>query len=227
MSKKGRKRNGNLSDRQHKILEFFHQFQQENNYPPTIREIGEAAGISSTSVVNYNLSRLEEMGFIEREKTVSRGMRLLEPALEMFAEVVESIRDFIQVPIVGRIVASAPAPVPGSDFELMPGEYVPLARGLIREERGLYALEVQGDSMIDALVNDGDIVVMRRQEDADNGDMVAVWLPEQEETTLKKFYREGAQVRLQPANPYMAPIFVDAKNVQVQGKVMLVIRRLH
>jgi len=177
-------------------------------------------------VVNYNLSRLEEMGFIEREKTVSRGMRLLEPALEMFAEVVELIRDFIQVPIVGRIVASAPAPVPGSDFELMPGEYVPLARGLIREERGLYALEVQGDSMIDALVNDGDIVVMRRQDDASNGDMVAVWLPEQEETTLKKFYREGSRVRLQPANPYMNPIFVDAKNVQVQGKVMLVIRRL-
>jgi repressor LexA len=108
----------------------------------------------------------------------------------------------------------------------MPGEYVSLARGLVKDERDLYALQVEGDSMVDALVDDGDIVIMRRQEKAENGEMVAVWLRDREETTLKRFYLEREQVRLQPANPYMDPIFVDAKSVEIQGKVVLVIRQL-
>lgn len=227
MARKRRKRNGSLSERQRKILEFFRKFQQESGFPPTIREIGKAVGISSTSVVNYNLNRLEEMGFIEREESVSRGIRLLEPALALFQDSVSAIQDLIQVPILGRIVASAPAPVPGSDFEYMPGEYVSLARGLVKDERDLFALQVEGDSMVDALVDDGDIVIMRRQQDADPGDMVAVWLHDREETTLKKFYQEHDKVRLQPANPYMDPIYVDAGDVEIQGKVMLVIRQLN
>lgn len=227
MGKKRRKRNGSLSERQEKILEFFYEFQEENNYPPTIREIGKAVDISSTSVVNYNLNRLEEMGFIERERTVSRGIRLLDPALALLREGVTAMKDFVQVPLVGRIVASVPVPVPGSDFDYMPDEFVPLARDLVKDESDLYALQVQGDSMVDALVDDGDIVIMRRQESAANGEMVAVWLHDQEETTLKKYYLERDKVRLQPANPYMDPIYVDARNVEVQGKVVMVIRRLH
>jgi len=227
MSRKGRKQNGTLSERQKGILEFFYEFHQENSFPPTIREIGKAVGISSTSVVNYNLSRLEDMGFIERERTVSRGIRLLDPALTLFHESVSALRDFVEVPLVGRIVASAPVPVPGSDFEYMPDEYIPLARGLVNDEGDLYALQVQGDSMVDALVDDGDIVIMRRQAQAENGDMVAVWLHDREETTLKQFYLEQGRVRLQPANPFMDPIYVDARNVEVQGKVVLVIRQLN
>lgn len=227
MSRKRSKRNGSPSERQRRILEFFHEFQQTHSYPPTIREIGKAVEISSTSVVNYNLNRLEEMGFIERERAVSRGIRLLEPALALFREGVTAVREFIEVPLVGRIVASMPAPVPGSDFDYMPDEFIPLARGLIKDESNLYALQVQGDSMIDALVSDGDIVVMRRQEKAQNGDMVAVWLHDREETTLKQFFLENERVRLQPANPYMDPIYVDARNVEIQGKVVLVIRQLH
>jgi repressor LexA len=226
MSRKARKQNGTLSERQRGILEFFYEFQQENNFPPTIREIGKAVGISSTSVVNYNLSRLEDMGFIERERTVSRGIRLLDPALTLFHEGAAAVKDLIEVPLVGRIVASEPAPVPGSDFEYMPGEYIPLARGLLKDESDLFALQVQGDSMVDALVDDGDIVIMRRQAQAENGDMVAVWLPEREETTLKQFFLEKSRVRLQPANPFMDPIYVDARDVEVQGKVVLVIRQL-
>ena len=225
MTRNSRKRDGSLSERQRKILEFFFDFQAANYRPPTIREIGKAVEISSTSVVNYNLNRLEEMGFIERERTVSRGLRLLDPAVALF-ETVIAVKDLIQVPIVGRIFASVPAPVPGSDFDYMPDEYIPLARGLVKDESNLYALQVQGDSMVDALVDDGDIVVMRRQGNAENGDMVAVWLRDREETTLKKFYLERDRVRLQPANPYMDPIYVDAKNVEIQGKVMLVIRQL-
>jgi repressor LexA len=226
MSAKRRKRNGTLSERQTMILEFFREFQQKNGYPPTIREIGKAVGISSTSVVNYNLNRLEEMGFIEREESVSRGIRLLEPALALFQDSVAAIQDLVYVPVLGRIVASAPAPVPGSDFAYMPGEYVALARGLVSDEKDLFALQVEGDSMVDALVDDGDIVIMRRQNNADPGDMVAVWLHDREETTLKRFYRERDRIRLQPANPYMDPIYVDARNVEIQGKVMLVIRQL-
>jgi repressor LexA len=226
MAGKQRKRKASLSERQSRILEFFHLFQQEQGYPPTIREIGKAVGISSTSVVNYNLNRLQEMGYIERAESVSRGLRLLEPALVLFQDTASAIQDFVQVPILGRIVASAPAPVPGSDFAYMPGEYVSLARGLVKDERDLYALQVEGDSMVDALVDDGDIVIMRRQEKAENGEMVAVWLRDREETTLKRFYLEREQVRLQPANPYMDPIFVDAKSVEIQGKVVLVIRQL-
>jgi repressor LexA len=228
MTKKRKKRDGSLSERQQRILEFFHEFQQAHSYPPTIREIGKAAGISSTSVVNYNLNRLEEMGFIERERTVSRGIRLLDPALILLKEsVAAAVKEFIDVPLVGRIVASSPVPVPGSDFDYMPDEFVPLARGLVADEADLFALQVQGESMVDALVSDGDIVIMRRQANAENGDMVAVWLQDREETTLKKFYLENNRVRLQPANPYMEPIYVDAKQVEVQGKVVLVIRRMH
>jgi repressor LexA len=227
MSTKRKKRSGELSERQVRIMEYLQEFISTHNYPPTIREIGQAVKISSTSVVNYNLNRLEELGLISRARTVSRGLRLLKPVQKRFEEVATTAQNFLEVPLVGRIVASEPVPVPGSDFEYMPDETISLARGIIRDESNLYALQVQGDSMIDALINDGDIVIMRHQERAENGDLVAVWLRDREETTLKKFYLENGQVRLQPANPYMDPIYVDARNVEVQGKVVLVMRQLH
>ena len=223
-----RKKDGKkLSKRQVKILDFLQEFIETNDYPPTIREIGEAADISSTSVVNYNLNRLEELEYISRDRTVSRGLRLLKPLRPMAGYGRSSEMEMIQIPLVGRIVAGEPVPVPASDFDYMPDETISLARGLVRDPEKLYALQVKGDSMIDALINDGDIVVMRHQQKADNGDLVAVWLQDQEETTLKQFYLEDGQVRLQPANPYMKPMYLDAKRVEVQGKVVLVIRQLH
>jgi repressor LexA len=208
------------------MLKFIARFIQESNYPPTIREIGQAADISSTSVVNYNLGRLEEWGYIDRDPTISRGLRLLDKAQEVVGNLLSEVEDLVSIPLLGRIVASEPAPIPSSDFGLMGDDKIELARGLIRDTEGLYALEVEGDSMIDALINDGDIVIMRHQERAENGELVAVWLRDQEETTLKRFYLENGQVRLQPANPYMDPIYVNADQVQIQGKVILVIRRL-
>jgi repressor LexA len=223
-----RKKDGKaLSKRQIKIMEFLQEFISAHNYPPTIREIGQAAKISSTSVVNYNLNRLEELGLIARARTVSRGLRLLKPLQAVAEDFATATEDLIRVPLVGRIVASEPVPVPASDFAYMPDETIALARGIVRDDGRLYALQVQGDSMIDALINDGDIVIMRHQERAENGELVAVWLRDREETTLKKFYLEKGQVRLQPANPYMEPIYADARNVEIQGKVVLVIRRLH
>jgi repressor LexA len=209
-----------LSERQSRIVEYLSEYVEENGYPPSIREIGAAAGISSTSVVSYNLKRLEEKGYISRDREVSRGLKLVTAGHQA------TLRDVVRVPLLGRIVAGEPLPVPGSDFALMGDDTVELTRDILGDPEGLYALQVQGDSMIDALINDGDIVVMRHQQKVENGEMAAVWLKEREEVTLKRFYHEGAQVRLQPANPMMGPIYVNPRQVEVQGKVMMVVRQL-
>ena len=215
-----------LSERQQKILAFLSDYLEENGYPPSIREIGAAAGISSTSVVSYNLRRLEQDGYISRQADVSRGLRLTDwPGHRVRLSFSD---DIVRLPLLGRIVAGEPVPVPESDFPLMGDETIELTRDLLGDPEGLYALQVEGNSMIDALVHDGDIVVMRHQPRVENGEMAAVWLRDREEVTLKHFYQEdNGRVRLQPANPTMKPIYVDDPTlVEVQGKVMIVIRQL-
>jgi repressor LexA len=209
-----------LSVRQQKILDFIRRFGHEHGFPPTIREIGEAVDISSTSVVNYNLNVLVKKHFIERDSNVSRGLRLTEAYEEEFLPP----GDVVSIPIWGRIVAGEPLPVP--ENSAFPDETVDIAVGMLDDTEDVYALEVDGDSMIDALINSGDVVVMKRQNVARNGDMVAALL-RGEETTLKRFFLEGDQVRLQPANPTMDPIYVPARDVEIQGKVIMVIRRLN
>ena len=211
-----------LSSRQKRMMAFMREFIAANGYPPSIREIGEAVAISSTSVVNYNLGVLEKKGLIARDRTVSRGIRLLDEGPELQ----RALDGLIRIPLLGRIAAGSPIPVPQSDFSLFDGETIELARGVFTDQEDLYALQVRGDSMIDALVNDGDIVIMRHQQQAANGDMVAVWIKDKEETTLKHFYLEGDTVRLQPANPTMLPTFAPAGSVEVQGKVVMIIRQL-
>ncbi len=225
------RRKAGLGERNKKILKFLEKFQTENGYPPSIREIGENTNISSTSVVNYYLNQLEEMNFIERESNVSRGIRLVKTLEGNLVNAAQAITEMFSVPVIGRIVAGEPVPVPSSDFNYYDQETgIDIARSLLppREKTSdLFALEVQGDSMIDAMVNDGDIVVMRPVSQANNGEMVAVWLADRDETTLKYFYLEDGHVRLQPANPQMKPIIIDnPAQVQVQGKVVLVIRRM-
>jgi len=209
-----------LSARQKAILEFIQKFLTENGFPPTIREIGADVGISSTSVVNYNLNRLVERGCLTREKDVSRGLRL---AAE-YATAVQSSA-FLRIPMAGAIVAGEPVEIGDGLFD--EEDAIELSRDLLPQHDNLYALKVRGDSMIDALVNDGDIVIMRTPAEVRDGDMVAAWLTDRGETTLKYFYRESEeQVRLQPANPTMGPIFVDPAVVQIQGKVVMVVRQL-
>ncbi len=238
----GRRRSKGLTDRQHKILEVLDAFYKQTGYPPSIREICKRANISSTSVTNYYLTQLEEMGYIERDGRVSRGIRLIKPLDDMVAittapikQAAQAVRqvvdDLMRVPLMGRIVASAPAPVPPSDFNYFDAEsFVDVARSMLpsREKGdGLYALEVQGDSMIDAMINDGDIVIMKPAQEARNGELVAIWLRGRDETTLKYFYLENGRVRLQPANPTMKPIFIeDPSIVEIQGKVVMVVRRV-
>jgi repressor LexA len=216
-----------LSKRQRAILDYIWEYVKEFGRPPTIREIGQAANISSTSVVNYNLTRLSEMGFLSRDAEVSRGLRLTDRALELYDAAVEAIRGLVRIPLVGNIVASEPVEMGHENFGVYDdSDAVELSASMFpKNTKDVFALRVRGDSMIDAMVNDGDIVIMRRQETAQNGDMVAVWLTPSDTTTLKYFFNEGSQVRLQPANPHMQPIYVDPQEVQVQGRVMMVIRQ--
>lgn len=245
-----RRRSKNLSERQKKILEVLEHFQNTTGYPPSIREICDQASISSTSVVNYYLDQLQEMGYIERDGRVSRGIRLIKPISEVLGETAgmpmtattglkqsaqalrQAVEEMLRIPVMGRIQAGLPMPVPTSDFSYYDAEsMVDIASSLLPgRERGsgdLFALEVQGDSMIDAMVNDGDIVIMKPAHEARNGEMVAIWLTDRDETTLKYFYQENGRVRLQPANPTMNPIYIeDPTTVKIQGKVVMVIRQI-
>ena len=208
-----------LTQRHQKILEYLGE-RQSKCYPPSIREIGEATDISSTSVVTYYLKQLEEWGYIERDAKFSRALRLSG----------STSHNLFKVPILGPIAAGVPiqVPAPGETYIGDEIDGVDVARSLLPlGEKGtdLFALKVQGESMIDAMVNDGDIVIMKRTEQASNGEMVAVWLPARDETTLKYFYKEKDRYRLQPANPTMGPIFVNkTEPLEIKGKVVMVIR---
>jgi repressor LexA len=210
-----------LSKRQQAMLDYINEFIRDNGYPPTIRQIGEKCGISSTSVVNYNLNKLEKAGLIVRKSKVSRGLSLTKAARQIHPSLV-------RVPLVGRIVASEPVPVPGSDFAIFgEDEAIELTRDIVDNGDDLFALQVEGDSMIDAMIGDGDIVIMKPHVDVRDGDLVAIWLSDREETTLKRIYHEGKRVRLQPANPIMQPIYInDPSTVEVQGRVVAVVRQV-
>jgi len=228
------RRSQGLSERHRKILDFLTRFQEENGYSPSIREIGDSINVKSTSLVDYYLTQLEQMGFISRDNRVSRSIRVLEPAERLLNRAVKAVRqleDVVPIPVLGRIVASEPIPVPPSDLAYFdPESSVEIARSLLpaRERpEELFALEVQGDSMIDAMVNDGDTIILRRAQEANNGDMVAVWLDDRDETTLKYFYKEKDRIRLQPANPTMSPIYIEnPAHLRIMGKVVMVIRQV-
>jgi repressor LexA len=216
-----------LSERQRAILRYMESYIETHGYPPTIREIGLATDINSTSVVNYNLNILVKAGYLARAGRVSRGLRLVKGLGDM--REVKPIFSGMRVPMIGQIVASAPVPVPEDVGHYVDPENAitvtpDMLGGLDAAE--VFALRVKGESMIDALVGDGDIVLLRKQNTAKAGDMVAVWLDERSETTLKLFYPEGDRIRLQPKHPTMQPIYVDAKHCQIQGKVISVIRRV-
>lgn len=213
-----------LSNRQRDILLFIEEYIADHTYPPTIRDICEGCSISSTSVVDYNLKRLEELEYIKRDSEVSRGIQVLRPIGNL------TVNGRLMVPLVGRIAAGRPIPVPGEGNTFEDAhEYIELARGLVKPPRDkrLYALRVEGDSMIGDLISDGDIVIIAGQETADNGDMIAAWVDRGHgdgETTLKRIYRQGNQVMLKPSNPLMEEMLFPASQVQVMGRVFMVIR---
>jgi len=206
-----------LSEKQQRIITFLRDFLEEHDYPPSIRDIQQGCDISSTSVVDYNLKRLEEKGLIRRDREVSRAIELLDAGGRRARTV--------RVPLLGKIAAGSPIPMPPETLDA--GEYddyVEMTEGQTNGRRNVFALRVEGTSMIDALINDGDIVILEPTRSCDDGDMVAVWLRDENETTLKKFFHEGARVRLQPMNSTMQPIYTRPENVEVQGRVVAAIR---
>jgi repressor LexA len=236
------KHNQKLGERQTRIMQFLTDFQESHGYSPSIREIGEYIDVKSTSLVDYYLRQLEKLNYIRRDGRISRSICVLQPmygsvggkVIHAVRETSSALRDLVNVPLLGRIVASAPIPMPtqsgGAPGYFDPESSVEVARSMlpVRERLDqLFALEVQGDSMIDAMINDGDIVILRPAQEANNGDMVAVWLDDRDETTLKYFYREPDRIRLQPANRTMQPIMVDdPAHLRIMGKVVMVIRQV-
>ncbi len=209
-----------LSTKRQQIIDFIHHFLVDRGYPPTIRDIQAGCGISSTSVVDYNLNVLEKAGYIRRHHEVSRGIELLTQSL--------APESLVQVPIIGQIAAGQPIPVPAPDVwdVTAAAETLGVTRDLTRGREAVYALRVKGSSMTDALINDGDIVLMQHVTVVENGEMAAVWLKAEKEATLKKVYVEPGRVRLQPANSQMQPIYAEPDNVEIQGRVIAVIRQL-
>jgi len=209
-----------LSPKQQHIIDFVHRFWADTSYPPTVRDIVSGCRISSTSVVDYNLDILEREGYIRRYSGVSRGIKLLTPS---------PAPDYsTQVPIIGQISAGEPIPVPTPDTwdVTASSETLEVTEDLTRGRKDIYALKVKGSSMIDALINDGDIVLMQYVNTVENGEMAAIWLKAEKEVTLKKVYREPGGIRLQPANSRMKPIYAEPDNVEIQGRVIAVIRQL-
>ncbi len=224
-----------LSPRQERMIRYIHNSIEDESRPPTIREIGGALKISSTSVVNYNLNRLKDKGLLERDRTVSRGLRLTEAAYEVLglatvvtnrasSSIATQIQNLVRIPILGNIVAGEPIDVSNDTFATYDDEdVVEMSSSLLPGNRdSLFALRVDGYSMIDDMISDGDLVIIQHQETAQDGDIVAAWV-EGEGTTLKRFYRERdrGMIRLQPRNPTMDPIFVNPEDVTIQGKMVL------
>ncbi|MDD5509323.1 MAG: transcriptional repressor LexA [Dehalococcoidales bacterium] len=209
-----------LSSKPQQIIDFIYRFVEDRGYPPTIRDIASGCAISSTSVVKYNLDILERNGYIRRHGEIARGIGLVAHSTHF--------KYRLLVPVIGQIAAGKPIPVPTSDTwdTAAFAETIEVTRDLTRGRDGIYALRVRGWSMVDALVSDGDIVLMEYVNAVDNGEVAAIWLKAEREATLKKFYSEAGKIRLQPANTRMKPIYVEPDNVEVQGRVIAVIRQL-
>ena len=211
-----------LSNRQKEILNYIEGFVLDHGFPPAIRQIQEKLDISSTSVVAYNLKALETKGLLKRQGKVSRGITIAQASAMHL-----NTRELAQVPLLGVITAGQPLPDP-EDTSSESAEMIDIPADIAPAEKlkDVYALRVRGHSMIDALIDDGDIVLLRYQETAENGQMVAARLRDENSVTLKKFYKEGTRVRLQPANVAMEPIYTEATNVRIEGRVVGVLRQM-
>ncbi|HEY1656561.1 MAG TPA: transcriptional repressor LexA [Candidatus Tumulicola sp.] len=198
------------TERQRGILQAIADFQSERGYPPSVREIGERVGLSSSSTIHAHLKALEKRGLISRDPTKPRALR------SDFGRQATA-RETVVMPIVGKVAAG----VPITAAENVEGEFL-LPAGFVPRGSDAFMLRVQGDSMIEAAILDGDLIVVRPQRTADNGEVVVAMLDG--EATVKRFYREAGRIRLQPENRGMAPIY--ASDVEIVGRVEAVVRRL-
>ena len=213
-----KKQQPGLSPRQQAILDFIRGFIKENHYPPSVRDIVKGSNVSSTSVAAYHIKQLEAKGLLRRRPEISRGLEL----------VTSGEAEEANVPLMGYIAAGKPIPVPSSDSwdEARMAEPVTVPRSIIGSRSDVYALKVKGNSMQDALIDDGDTIILQVTSQVDNGETAAVWLRDEKETTLKKIYTEAGRVRLQPANASFSPIYTSFENIELQGRVIAVLRSL-
>ena len=200
-----------LTERQNKILDYIKYVTKVRNYLPSVREIGEAVGLSSSSTVHNHLNQLERRGLIKRDPSKSRTVQLVQDAA-----VDNQRRNAVSVPVIGNVAAGAPI-LADQNIE----EHMLLSPDMAQE--GNFLLHVRGDSMINAGILDGDFVVVRKQEDARNGEIVVALMGD-EDATVKRFFRESGRVRLQPENDDMEPMYPD--QVTILGTVRAVLRRL-
>lgn len=203
-----------LSKRQQDILDFIKSEVRHKGYPPSVREIGEAVGLASSSTVHGHLARLESKGLIRRDPTKPRAIEILDNNQSDIPQI-----KVINVPIVGKVTAGLPITAV-ENVE----EFFPLPENLAPADEQLFMLEVMGESMIEAAILDGDYVIVRQQNTANNGDIV-VAMTEEDEATVKRFFKEKDYFRLQPENSTMEPIIL--RNVSILGKVIGVYRHIH
>jgi repressor LexA len=204
-----------LSKRQQDILDFIKSEVKTKGYPPSVREIGEAVGLASSSTVHGHLSRLESKGLIRRDPTKPRAIEILE--VDENAQIPRN--NVINVPVVGKVTAGLPI----TAIENIE-EYFPLPERLAPADENVFMLEIMGESMIEAGILDGDYVIVKQQSTANNGDIV-VAMTEEDEATCKRFFKEKDYFRLQPENSTMDPIIL--RNVSILGKVIGVYRHIH
>ncbi|WP_049297468.1 transcriptional repressor LexA [Staphylococcus aureus] len=204
-----------LTKRQSEIYNYIKQVVQTKGYPPSVREIGEAVGLASSSTVHGHLSRLEEKGYIRRDPTKPRAIEIVSDQTNDNINMEETIH----VPVIGKVTAGVPITAV-ENIE----EYFPLSEHLTSTHNSdIFILNVVGDSMIEAGILDGDKVIVRSQTIAENGDII-VAMTEEDEATVKRFYKEKNRYRLQPENSTMEPIYLD--NVAVIGKVIGLYREM-
>ncbi len=230
MPRRGKR--GPRSDKPERILAFLKEYFSQYHYPPSVRDIVEGCSLSSTSVADYNLKILEREGHIRRDRERARTISLTDPVERVQPTEPTRVEPGIAsltVPLMGSIAAGTRSLVPeGVDVEHAESKITVTTDMLAgRDPERVFALTVRGDSMIDALIADSDTVILEDAQHISNGQMAAVWLREENICTLKRVYYEQGQVRLQPENPTMDPIFTEEGNMQIQGRVVSVIRRPH
>jgi repressor LexA len=199
----------NLTKRQQEIFDFVKRYAGQHGYPPTVRDIGQAIGLTSSSTVHAHLANLEKLGLLRRDPTKPR-------AIEVLVDKAKQVVAPAGLPLVGQVAAGSPV-LAEQNIE----EYVPVP-GIAGGDEGEFVLRVKGDSMVDAGILEGDHVIVRRQESASNGEIVVALVDE--EATVKRFYREKDHVRLQPENRSLDPI--RTRDVQLLGRVVGVCRRV-
>jgi repressor LexA len=206
-----------LTERQREVLDFIRDFSQRNSYPPSVRDICEAVGLSSTSSVHAHLNSLEEKGFIRRDGSSARAITILGDDEMQGEGPTEIVRNIVSLPLLGQVAAGVPIEAQEDINEMLP-----LPRQVVGDTAS-FMLTIRGDSMIEAGILDGDYVVVREQPTASNGEIVVALIDS--EATVKTFYREPDRIRLQPENALMEPIYVR-DDVTILGKVIALLRRV-